>query len=222
MFYGVTLIVYTFLYSFLYSLYLFNKKSWDINTRIISTVNALQCTYMVVTNMSTNYYGFLYQGNNYVINSLFCFAAYLFVDGIFYLPEVIAHPTIPGITSLLHHFIGGIGIYLMADMRVGLGLGLYFAGTEISTPLLNLSWYTYKYNPDDKTPLFLFYLSFFMARILTIPILIHYIYFNMTELNQLDWVPFIMGYGGSGTLMILNILWFAMLSIKISFLNYNP
>ncbi|MBY9021990.1 MAG: hypothetical protein KGD67_13120, partial [Candidatus Lokiarchaeota archaeon] len=86
---------------------------WNIFTRIISTINAVQCVYNV---LYINYYlKDVFDINSEVtiegLNTLYWFASYLFVDGIFSLPDIITKPEISGLTSLIHHFVGGYGIY---------------------------------------------------------------------------------------------------------------
>ncbi len=129
------------------------KDIWNIFTRIGSTINAIQCFYMVLSVIKSygydNYYYLFYWGDEYVIKSLYWFSAYLFVDGIFHLVSFYNKPNTQFFTSIIHHFVGGIGIYLMAKERLGFGFGIYFAWTEISTPLLNISWILYTYKIEN-------------------------------------------------------------------------
>ena len=213
---------YLIFYLPLYSITALTKKRkiWESAAQTGSTVNALQCIYMVVTTLISlnrlEYYDLVYSGNDYVIKSLYWFAAYLFVDGIFHLPNILSTPNLHGFTSILHHFVGGLSIYMIAKRRMGLGFGLYFAGTEISTPLLNLSRVLYKVKNNVTYIVFgLFYCTFFTARIVTVPLLIRYIKFNRDVINRLEITDQIMIYGGSGILALLNIIWFIMLTRKV-------
>lgn len=194
---------------------------WNFFTRIGSTVNAIACIYTVILVMQSSdhnkYYNLFEVGDDYVVNSFYWFVAYLFVDGLFHLPSIILHPSAQSFLSLIHHFVGGLGIYLIANKRLGMGLGVYFAWTEVSTPLLNLSWilYTYQIKNIFTYIIFgLFYAVFLMARILTIPILINYIFLNYENIHTLTWSEYIMAYGGPGTLASLNIIWSIMLTKK--------
>jgi len=158
------------------------------------------------------------EGDDHVITSLYWFAAYLFVDGVFYIPTLIHKPNFQTVMSMLHHFVGGLGIYLIAHEQLALGLGLYFAGTEVSTPLLNLSWvlYTYKIkNLFAYIEFGIFYSVFIIARIFTIPILVKYLIYNHDNIQTLTGVKFVLAYYGSGTLALLNITWSIMLTLKI-------
>ena len=74
---------------------------------------------------------------------------------------------------LIHHFMGGIGIYFMIHYRVFSNLGLYFALTEFTTPLLNLSWYLNAKESGRRIYCFLIFgFFFFIVRIFTIPFVI--------------------------------------------------
>ena len=113
-----------------------NRKYWDSFTRIASTFNALQCIYLVYSEYSSPLMDFTYQGNN---DFLFIFSSYLFVDGLFQLPDLLTNFSSSLILSIIHHGVGGFSIYLIAESKLVFFLGFYFAMTEISTPFLNLS-----------------------------------------------------------------------------------
>lgn len=199
-----------------------NKKYWDIFTRIMSTINAIVCInaiYRVLTCETITIYSFLYHyGSNTLANGLTWFYIYLLVDGGFYLIYFIRNVNLSNFTTLAHHVVGGYGIYLIATERMGLGVGLYFAATEISTPLLNLSWYLYTNKIENKfsNMIFtLFYIVFVLTRVITIPFLCYYLYVNHISIQQLNWLHYIMLYGGSSCLVGLNIVWTIMLSKKL-------
>lgn len=193
-----------------------NKTHRELINAIFSILNALQCVYMVFYYFDNNYLNLLYTGNEYVVNSLFWFASYLFIDGSFKVKSVITNCDTKGITSLLHHFVGGLGIFMIAYNRKGLGLGIYFAFTELSTPFLNLSWLAHSHNFKYAKLLFiLFYITFLLCRIVTIPWLIYYLIHNYSLIETLPWYDYSMVYGGCLTLIFLNIIWFIMLSKMI-------
>ncbi len=54
-----------------------------------------------------------------------------------------------------------------------------------------------------------------MSRILTIPILVWYVIYNQNSIAKLSTFKYIMAYAGSGTLILLNIIWSIMLTIKL-------
>ena len=197
-----------------------HEYSWEIFTRIVSLFNSLQCIGFVFSYVMPNFNDYLELnevGHPDVIRGLYWFAAYLIVDGVFCLREFVKTPTIPNLTTVVHHFVGGFGIYLIAEQRRSLWLGSYFAWTEISTPLLHISWVLYTNKIDNKWSrgVFLsFYLVFGLARIATIPILIYYIDHNSLLIYQNPLLQWFMVYAGSGTLIILNSVWFIMLSLK--------
>jgi hypothetical protein len=197
----------------------------------MSMINAIQCVKGVLTSIlfkTGDYYDLNYVGDDGLIHTLTWFYIYLLVDGSFMLLttiskaieniENIKNINTSDITSLLHHFVGGFGIYLISRQRLGLGLGIYFAFTEISTPLLNISWFLYSNNIKGKWVNYIFivfYLVFIASRILTIPSLIDYIKSNNNNIEQLSIINYIMVYLGTSVLMILNITWVMMLTIKL-------
>ena len=143
------------------------------------------------------------------LNTLYAFSSYLFIDGLFILPDF-KKTDVPIILSLLHHFIGGLGIYLIAYNKMGFFLGFYFAMTELSTPLLNLSWFFRR--PEL---LKIFYALFFCSRILTIPILLYYLHTNTVEIGKLNFINSHMSFYGSYLLIALNLTWFIFLTKKV-------
>jgi hypothetical protein len=168
--------------------------------------------------LNPRYWNLLELGDAQLIQGLYWFTCYLFVDGIFYLIGFLQRPTFQEFTTVAHHCVGSYGIYLIATERKALGLGAYFALTEISTPLLNLSWVLYTNKVKGLFTAFifgLFYSVFFMSRIATIPVIYLYIKDNIVIIRQLSMLHKIMVYGGSLVLVILNLTWFTMLSMKI-------
>ncbi len=211
---------------------IYNEKySWELFTRGISIHNSINCIWLIYHYIIPNYksyYDLNYIGDPDLINGLYMFTAYLLVDGLFYLPQFMYNPSVQILTTILHHFVGGIGMYLIANQGRGLGLASYFALTEISTPLLHISWvlYTNKItNIFTKTIFGLFYLVFGLVRICTIPILLHYIYTNKVLIASETLINYCMVYGGSGTLICLNLWWYKQLTLKLSKLLFpvtNP
>lgn len=190
------------------------RRQWNIFTRLISTINSIQCIYMIIYTMYDNSYNILpldhlyYFPKDYQIHSLFYFSSYLFVDGIFCLfNESFNFSTL---LSLLHHFVGAYGIYLIAENRLGFFLGFYFAMTEFSTFFLNISWYIRR-----KYLFYLFYISFITCRILTIPILLRYITNNDFYLMFLPDHHKDMVIYGSYVLIFLNVTWYIIMTLKI-------
>ncbi len=128
---------------------------WDISTRTVSTANAVRCIYISVYSLLYYYqkmWDFNWQGDDLIIKYLYGFSSYLLIDGIF---SVIKVNKI-SITNIIHHIVGGYGIYLIVTRRLGLGFGIYFCFTELSTPFLNISWFLYNSNNRYK------YLCFFI------------------------------------------------------------
>ncbi len=208
-----------FVYIFMYILLKNHEHRWNVFTRLVSLCNSFQCTAMAIYMVTVYYTDIMdinWVGDDNVINSLRMFSTYLFIDGIFCLPSIISKPNLNGLTSILHHFVGGFGIYLIAKQRMGLGLGVYFAWTEVSTPLLNLSWYYYTNKIKTKFVYGLFYIVFTLSRIVTIPVILGYIYVNRNIIYQLPSLHYWMVHGGSYTLITLNIVWFVMLTRKLN------
>ena len=205
MFYLISIV-----YSIAY-LYCNNKRSWDIFTRIFSTFNAFQCIYMVYYEMfvseANGMLSLYYSASDFSIKSLYLFSSYLLVDGIFQLPYLTDLSTF---LSVLHHFIGSFGIYLIASNKMGFFLGYYFAFTEISTPFLNLSWYFRK-----KYLFVIFYVLFTISRILTVPFLLEYLDMNKKDIISLIPIHSFMSFYGSYGLIALNNIWFMFLTKKV-------
>lgn len=188
-----------------------NRKAWDSFTRIISTINALQCVYMVSIEMLNDkeLFIFEYQAAPYSINSLFLFSGYLCVDGIFQLPDLYTDFSFGLILSIIHHVVGGFGIYLIADARLGFYLGFYFAMTEMSTFFLNISWFYRNY-----LSFCCFYFLFIFSRIATIPLLLTYLHKNTIPIYQLSSLESFMCFYASYALIALNCIWGIFLTMK--------
>ena len=202
-------IIITYIISYL----VLNEKQFRLFSRIFSTVNAVQCVVGCLGLELGDYIDLKYIGDDGLIHTLQFFYVYLFTDGIFNL--IISNFSL---ANILHHFVGGVGIYLITKQRIGLGLGVYFAFTEISTPLLNVAWWFYVNKIDNimsKLIFVSFWLVFGLSRILTIPLLCYYIVFNQILISELTTVNWFMVYGGSFTLVSLNMVWFVMLTKKI-------
>jgi len=212
----------------LFMVYLFafiklENNHWFLYTRVMSTFNASQCVYIAIPLLfgNSSYQYLFYEGNRECIILLYNFSHYLFVDTIFLVLNFIRNKKDSKtelITGLLHHIIGGLGIYSMATKKLGLGLGLYFAMTEMSTPFLNLSWVFYNYKIKNSFSYFIFgmfYFVFFMCRIVSIPYLVNYLYINYQSINTLPNIDFLLAWGGCATLICLNITWFIMLTKKM-------
>jgi len=203
------------LYSFVYFLCKISKenKLWFFFKKIVSTSNALQCICLFaysMLNWNENIWNLEFKGNDYQINSLYLFSSYLFVDGIFNLTSF----DLKSLTFILHHFFGGFGIYLIAEKKIGLFLGLYFAMTEISTPFLNLSWFSRK-----KIFLIIFYFFFVLSRIITIPLPLIYLKTNEEKILETSLLIYNMAYYGTYLLILLNLIWFVFLNLKL--FNYT-
>ena len=99
------------------SLYLtVNKYRWNLFTRVVSTINAINCVYLTPYLFWSDLYDLNYIPANidYITGILFSFVAYLAVDGFFVICEFIINPSGNLFTSMLHHIVGGYGIYLIA------------------------------------------------------------------------------------------------------------
>ena len=172
--------------------YLLKRRSWDVFTRVISTCNAINCVYMVGRNLfNVKMFDLYYVADEASLNTLYAFSSYLAIDGFFILPDV-SKNNIPILLSLMHHFVGALGIYLIADNKMGFFLGFYFAMTELSTPFLNLSW-----GFRRSELLKIFYVLFFCSRILTIPILLYYLHTNTAEILKLNFINSTMSFSYS-------------------------
>ena len=187
----------------------FSVMDKSVFTKYTSTFNGFLCIITVWHENIFNYRNFHAVGSHELIQTLYRFAAYLFVDGLFMLlnQKKINKETV---TFLLHHAVGGLGIFLMAYLRIGLGLGLYFAATEFSTLFLNL-WKIRKSAVYFK----IFALTFFLSRIVTLPLLWVYIYENNGLISMEHWSLQLMAYGGCGTLSLLNVIWFIGILLKL-------
>ena len=203
------IIILSFHYLLAYSI--LNKKYWNTFTRLVSTANSILCVYMVYYETFCpkllGLFDINYVADQKSLNTLYFFSSYLFVDGCFQLLDELNSSLL---LSLLHHFVGGLGIYIIAKMEMGFFLGYYFAMTEISTIFLNLSWFYRK-----KYILITFYFFFTISRIFTIPFLLDFININSKEISNLIPFHYYMVYYGSYTLISLNLIWFAILTKKL-------
>lgn len=213
------MIQYFLFYISLYGIICYSLTGYykDLSFKILSTYNAINCIKLIFL-INKQCIEFLYPGTDNIIDGMYLFAAYLLVDGTANLLTVKKKDN-AAITSIIHHFVGGVGIFLIAYLQIGIGLGLYFAFTEISTPLLNLSWLLHANDIKVKQVFILFFYIFFISRILTIPILLIYIYHNITNILQMSWPICIMTYVASGIVSSLNIVWYVMLSKKMKELD---
>lgn len=210
---------YCIVYSILYLSPVEKEKKrflWDIFTRLMSTMNSFLCLLMVFSEILNIIPMFKLEykstdSNNYY---LYLFVYYLVTDGIFDILynwlEDFKNFKRSDILGVIHHFIGAYGIYLIASTRLGFFLGFYFSFTELSTPLLNLSWVI----RSDKMFAY-FSASFFLCRILSIPLLLQYLNVNSDSLNKLTFIQYTMSYYASYTLIILNTVWFSYICKKI-------
>lgn len=191
---------------------------WDSFTRVISTLNAIHCSYTVYKYCIPNWNDYMnlnYTGNDEVVRCLMWFSSYLFVDGFFCV--LMSFNENFALSTIIHHFVGGFGIYLIHSTGKGLGLGGYFALTEISTPLLHISWIIHKYDLYKKfKPLIIvfvgFYFTFFFYRILSISYLGNYLLHNYNDIIELKTYETWMVFGGSFALVSLNVTWFVLLT----------
>jgi len=185
---------------------------WFIFTRLCSTINALQCLLFLITQSmleTDNLWDFYYVADNQWY--LYRFSQYLFLDGIFGLlnGNKEEHKVLR-IMSIIHHFIGGLGIFLMAYQKLAFFLGLYFAMTEFSTLFLNLYWYQH-----EKKYFVMFYGAFFCCRILTIPLLFSYLSHNHNNILQLGMINYFLAYYATYLLILLNSTWFLGMTYKL-------
>lgn len=198
---------------YLLAFLILDRKRWDSFTRIVSTFNSLQCVYMVYSEYSSSLIDFTYQANR---DPLFIFSGYLFVDGLFQLPDLYTDFSSGLILSIVHHVVGGFGIYLIANDKLGFFLGYYFALTEISTLFLNLSWFL-----RTNLTFCIFYFLFIISRISTIPILLNYLSVNSVSIYQLTPLKSFMCFYASYALIALNCIWTIALTSKFVKLCIN-
>ena len=188
------------------------RTIWDTFTRVISTINAIDCINMTFHSLLNwdNYFDLHFTANEYQIDMLFWFCSYLFIDGIFQIPDIFKSFNLNLFSSIIHHFVGGFGIYLIANTKMGFFLGFYFSMTEISTPFLNLSWFI-----KNKYLFLTFYGLFMISRILTSPLLLIYLRINEEKIIELVPLQYFMVYYATLTLILLNFVWFLFLTKKL-------
>jgi len=199
--------VFILFFQYLLAYIILNKEYWNKFTRLMSCINAIQCTCMVLFAETASMYDIYYVAEESSLKSLFFFASYLFVDGTF---QILDEWNLNLMLSVLHHFVGGLGIYIIVNMQMGFFLGYYFAMTEISTIFLNFAWFYRK-----RFTLIIFYVSFTICRILSIPFLFEFLKSNAEDISFLTPFHYNMVYYGSYTLTILNFIWFILLTKKI-------
>ena len=122
---------------------------------------------------------------------------------------------------ILHHLVGGLGIYLFSTSKIMWLLGLYFELTELSSVFLNLTWILYKLKLvktlEFKIFAIMLLLSYFIIRIIGGLAAWWYIY------HHYDWLTsnaslFIQIYcfGGTGIIFCMNVMWFYKLIKKFA------
>lgn len=209
----------------------FKKYSWNLFTRLMSTFNSIVCLSLVVyTCCNFTHLSSIYSDINsdihddLSINLLFSFSSYLFVDGLFIFSTFDFHKSLSdfkylflNLLILAHHFIGSLGIGLIAYTEKTLFLGIYFACTEFSTFFLNLSWYYY----DNLVFFNYFYWSFIFSRLLTLPFLWFYIYLNLSDIYLLPILQFCFVIYGCLLMTLLNLVWFIFIHFKLQKMKHN-
>lgn len=207
-------------YSISYLLYrkkYIEKYNWNVITYIMSTINSIICIKMSLSEILFNpNVGDFYEMSENGSKGLYQLSSYLFIDGLFGL--YFFKFEIKDMMTFIHHIIGGLGVFLIAYHRKAFGIGCYFAMTELSTPLLNISWYFYVNNIKGKfvdTTFLTAYILFILSRIVTFPFLLMYIGYNEHNINFLTLFEKSYVYYGSYILISLNLIWFIRFSRKI-------
>ena len=122
-------------------------------------------------------------------------------------------------TWIIHHIIGGIGIFLIWKREKVWLLGLFFELTEISTIFLNITWVHVKTN-HTKAISFKFFgilllLSFFIIRIIGGFVMFYYLHYYWDIIITWDYIDIYYISLGSIVMFMLNAYWFKKLLAKI-------
>jgi hypothetical protein len=220
--YNMRIIIVIYFIFYIFSYIIKNKLLLEIIIRIVSTLNSIYCVKIAFLSLLKNYTDYcflLYQGDKYVINMLYFLSAYLLVDAGFSIIHM--GDSFNYLTKLikLQNFFQGLVIYMIADEKIGIQIGLFFALYETSSLLMNFLWVLYICEIENKLNDLLsclFYLIFFSVRIITIPFICNYLYQNYEANNQI----LLLLYGEYILSSILNLIQFAILSIQL-FENFN-
>jgi hypothetical protein len=117
----------------------------------------------------------------------------------------------PGSISI-HHFVGGVGLVIIATQGYGHGYGMYFLATEISTVPLNIAWYMRKCDARRQylVPIYATTLiTYFFIRIIPGPWFIYSTIVVFMD-NDAGFVRTIAPLIGS-IIVTLNVYWFTRL-----------
>jgi hypothetical protein len=197
-------------------------SSWNLS-RFFSTIHALVVSYLCIIILLTreNLHQF-YDIQDDLWSSLFQFSTtYLAADCFM----MLLFPTEGDWQYLLHHLIGGGGIYGIWKTGHVWFIGLMFMFTEISTIWLNLSWFLLKQKERSPHALthvafvlagVMLLLTFFIGRILGGAAIWYYLYDVRYEISMIPVWQAIYIYLGSATITSLNCYWFVKLIAKLS------
>ncbi len=190
---------------------------WHAFTILTSTINSCVCLTLVFHNLINLYEmkNLEYVPDEFSTNILFYFCDYLFVDGMFMLFNFKISNTkylFSTLLFLLHHFVGWAGIALIAYIEKGFFLGFYFCFTELSTLFLNLSCL---YSHKNLSIFNSFYICFALCRLLTLPLLWSYIFYNFKTILNLPYLQYWFVMYGSILLSVLNLVWFTLINYKM-------
>lgn len=224
--FGLYFTVYAFVYS-LVQFKILSQTDFKNFTYISSTINALYCIWRSLGHLLlkdalyddiANPFDF-YHDQQFGNWWLMSFAAYLINDGLWI--SVTCDLTKPATwLNLLHHFLGGLGIFLISYWNIAYTLGLFFAYTELSTPLINCSWWLYK-TESNKTILNIIYVCavivFFFARFISLPVIYYWIRVNEDIISKIGGIVYWYVYLGVNIMTLLNTVWMSQLFRK--FLN---
>jgi len=198
------------IYKLLFLFPTFSIFSYFINIqkyKIFSTINALQCTVMVLRNLfNLEMFQLNYIADSVSKESLLWFSSYLLIDILFYVMFYMKRE-LNTLLILLHHTVGSLGIYMIATNDLWFFIGFYFAMTEFSTLFLNLYLSSGKYFS-------LFYFTFLFSRILTIPFPLYYLYINIQKIYSLNTFYFYMTIYATNLIILINLIWAIFLTKK--------
>ena len=186
--------------------YLFNKKQYLVFAYIVSTIHALivgcwglwllrdkDITERCLVDAPTD---------NWLL--IHIIIAYLLADAIC---VVIWHSKYD---IVVHHLLSACGLIIASHYRIGYGICVRFAITELSTIPLNICWYLRKRPNTSKYVLGLaasiLIIIFFLVRILPIPNMLQQCYPQLWQHTQLP--LFFLSIHTITYMLVMNIVWF--------------
>lgn len=155
--------------------------------------------------------------DSYAWGAMFCITCcYLLFDCIM----MVCMPSQGDLLWIVHHIVGGFGIFFIWWYNNVWLLGLFFELTELSTIFLNITWayvhYKWKKTIIFHVCAFMLMITYFVIRWIGGVFMFYYIYDHHEYVWSLPLFRSVYVYFGTITIFILNIIWGIKLLVRVS------